>query len=380
MTPTLVLLAAGLSTRFGRLKQLEPVGPAGEALLDYTVHDARMAGFHRVVLIVREELEGSFRDHIRGRWPRDLEVVFITRTFVICQGESVMVPWLRILPGILSARRKPWGTAHAILTAADFLPGPFAVVNADDFYGPSAFLQAAALLEGNEAAEPDGRPVFGLVVYRLEGTMSHQGKGGVTRGICRIDGRGWLEDVAEVGHPSPRRRLRGENRGWRGVILRGGTPFPPISGSSSQLSFHFLKRVSAGSWGGAVGGRVRRRGRAGKRVGGPRPEPEFLVPTEVNGMLESEEARVRTVTAREEFFGITHPEDRDRVVGRLAEMAEEGLYRDPLGREGRVSPVARGQEDKRARGREERTEGVRSVMARGWAPGRGTRQGVIPCN
>jgi hypothetical protein len=335
MAATLVLLAAGMSTRYGRLKQLEPVGPGGEALLDYSVFDAWRAGFSRVVLVIRRELEEDFRRHLDGRWPEALEVVFHHQDLgdlpgvspVPASGEGAPAPGEapESLASLASHRRKPWGTAHAVLTARDLLPGPFAVVNADDFYGRSAFAQAAGLLANHVGPGPGETPVFGLLTYTLADTLS--GHGGVSRGICRLDGAEWLRDVEEV------LEIRREARGIRGRSLAGeevklegrepaSTNFwllsPAIFPLLQEGFLRFLGGLAQASSGqvgdGAVSGR------------GSQREPEFLLPSEMNRILAAGRARVRVARGGELFLGITHPRDRDQVVESLENLVREGRY------------------------------------------------------
>lgn len=347
MDATLVLLAAGMSTRYGRLKQLEPVGPGGEALLDYSVFDARNAGFSRVVLVIRRELEDSFQRHVRGRWPGDLEVVFHYQELQDLPGVGNSLD-LRMEPGdwpgipgasgeplatILSRRRKPWGTAHAVLTARHLLPGPFAVINADDFYGDSAFSRATGLLANQVGPNPGGLPVFGLLTYTLEDTLSSHG--GVSRGICRLHGPDRLEEVEEV------LEIRRDSRGIRGrtvsgeeVRLEGREPVSTNFWLLSPEAFPILEEGFRWFLGEMAEGHNGRDLVPGEPDAGPSPEPEFLLPSEMNRMLAAGLARVRTAPGGEIFLGITHPEDRAGVVGSLEALVGRGRYPGRLWGEG----------------------------------------------
>lgn len=180
---TLVVLAAGMGSRYGGMKQLEPVGPGGATLMDYSVHDAILAGFHRVVFVIRPNMEEAFGAFAAARFGRRIEVA------TAHQRLEAVPPGVVIPPG----RAKPWGTSHAVLAAEAVTRGPFAVVNADDFYGRAAIAAAAAFLR-----EPGDQrtPTFALVAYPLAGTLSPTG--GVNRGICRVDAAGWLQAIEEV--------------------------------------------------------------------------------------------------------------------------------------------------------------------------------------
>ena len=310
MKPTLVLLAAGMSTRYGRLKQLEPVGPGGEALLDYAVFDAGRAGFSRVLLIVREELEGTFRQHIQGRWPGELDVVFHHQKIRDLPG--VGAPFLDspTFLAALESRKKPWGTAHALLTARPHLPGPFVLLNADDFYGDSGFGRATEFLKTSAPL-----PTFGLVTYTLGDTLSEHG--GVSRGVCQVDDGGWLEGIREVleirrGEAG----LEGRTVSGREVALTGQEPIstnfwvftPEVF---PLLEAGFLEFIEA-------------------QAEPATAPPEFLIPTVVNEAIQGRRARVKAIPTADRFLGITHPPDREWVVKGLAEMSRAGRYPSPL--------------------------------------------------
>ena len=321
MIPTIVFLAAGMSTRYGRLKQLEPVGPQGEALLDYAAFDALRAGFSRAVLIIREELEETFRAHVGDRWPAELEVVFHHQRLDDLPGSGLPERESPILDAVPAARKKPWGTAHALLTARHLLPHPFVLLNADDFYGPSAFSQGLALMRRDLREDPGDPPGFGLVAYTLGDTITRHG--GVTRGICSVDGRGWLEGVEEavnvkrVGDTIEGATLAGEE-----MLLSGREPTSTNFWIFTPDIFPLLERGFRDFLG--------RLGSKSEGSGGAGPEPEYLIPTEVNRFVAAGEARVWVLRTHDPFFGITHPQDWEWVAGGIREMIREGHYPDPL--------------------------------------------------
>lgn len=324
MKATIALLAAGMSTRYGRLKQLEPVGPQGEALLDYAVFDAVRAGYSRVVLIVREELEPDFRAHIALNWPETLEVIFHHQRLDDLPGVDVEEEKARFPEGVQEARKKPWGTAHALLSARELLTDPFVLLNADDFYGPSAFSQGLSLMGRDLRPDPQDPPSFGLVAYTLGDTLTRHG--GVTRGICTVDQRGWLQEVEEA---TEVRRLEshiaGSTLAGEAMALSGQEPtstnfwvftpeiFPLLEDGFQQ----FLATLDSGA------------DNSGDE-GASRGEPEFLIPTEVNRLLAAGKARVWVLRTHDPFFGITHPEDWEWVAGGIRELIREGQYPDPL--------------------------------------------------
>lgn len=310
MTPTLVLLAAGMSTRYGRLKQLEPVGPEGEALLDYSVFDAHRAGIRRILLIIREELQDAFEAHVKGRWPEELEVVYHYQRLDDLPGLDPALPWSELVPSAVGNRTKPWGTAHALLTAKAKLPGPFFVLNADDFYGESAFQVATGFSD-----LPGDSLSFGLVTYSLGETLSDHG--GVNRGVCQVDDHGYLKGIREVlGIQNRSGGLSGETVEGEWLDLSGKEPIStnfwiftptvfPVLGAAFE---EFLRGVAHSTEG----------------------QPEFLIPSVVNEVLEEQRARVRCVSTRSRFLGITHPDDRQGVVDGLEEMTAAGEYPRPL--------------------------------------------------
>lgn len=313
MIATLALLAAGMSTRYGRLKQLEPVGPADEALLDFAVRDAYDAGFGRVVLIIREELEEAFRSHIEGRWPEELEVVYHHQRLDDLPGAETS----STLAGLVAKRKKPWGTAHAVLTARPHLSHPFVLLNADDFYGHQAFGQAMAFIRDGLSAETEAGTGAhcALVTYTLADTLSEHG--GVSRGICQVDGHGLLAGVREVLQIQRKgAKLSGKSMSGEAVALTGSEPISTNFWIFHPGIFPILH--------GALGGFLK------AAAENPDAQPEFLIPTVVNEALSAGEARVACLPTLGRFLGITHPPDRDWVVSGLREMTVARQYPSPL--------------------------------------------------
>ncbi|MFH1496781.1 MAG: sugar phosphate nucleotidyltransferase, partial [Verrucomicrobiota bacterium] len=184
MSLTLVVLAAGMGSRYGGLKQVDPMGPSGETVLDYSVHDAVRAGFDRVLFIIRRDFEREFREVVGSRFERRVRVDYVFQQ-------------LDVLPDGMTApagRTKPWGTGHAVWCARAALDGPFAVVNADDFYGAGSFRQLATFLRESVAAGPNP-PCFAMVGFELAKTLSEFGA--VSRGVCTVSADGLLTDIEE---------------------------------------------------------------------------------------------------------------------------------------------------------------------------------------
>lgn len=296
----LVILAAGLSTRYGRLKQVDPFGPEGESIMDYNVYDAARAGFSRVVYIIRPEIEEPVRRHATGVVGDALPISFVHQTL------DLVPEGFRPPPD----RKRPWGTAQALLCATHEVHGPFGVCNADDLYGPDAFRQLY-----DHLADPDTDADGALVGYRLEDTLS--GRGGVARGVCVLGRDGLLERITEV------RNIR-QVDGW----VAGDLP----QGGSVELQGHEV--VSMNLWGfspGILAGLERQFRRFLDRFGGD-TDAEFFLSTAVNSQVQAGR-RFAVLQAREKWFGVTHAGDREAAVARLEQRIREGAYPPSL-REG----------------------------------------------
>jgi dTDP-glucose pyrophosphorylase len=292
MNPTLVLLAAGIGSRYGGPKQIDPVGPGGGTLVDYAAFDAQRVGFDRLVLVVRSENESAVRAAVGDRIARRLAVEYAVQDAALPAG-------FQSPPG----RTKPWGTGHAVLAAAPLLRGPFAVLNADDFYGARSYRILSEWFRG-----PRPEREHALVTFELRTTLSPAGP--VNRGLCRVDGQGALRDIREV------LRIEGEGDDARhpsnGGTARvsGDTPvslnfwgFAPDAVPAFASSFErFLEEHAAST------------------------SAELFIPEVVQPLIASGAARVRVLPGGGPWAGLTHPEDRDRLVALLAELTARGEY------------------------------------------------------
>lgn len=297
MTPTLLVLAAGMGSRYGGLKQLDPVGPGGETLLDYSVHDALRAGFGRVVFLIRRDIEEEFRAKVGARYAGKMAVDYAFQQ-------------IDELPGGFTppaGRTKPWGTSHAIWCARGVIGTPFAAINADDFYGADAFRQISQFLSSVEAsAQP---APFAMAGYRLDKTLSEHGT--VARGICDVGPDGLLHCVDELTDIA--RDASGDIRSGDRV-LTGDSPVsmnfwgftPAIFPLLEKEIGHFL-RASATS-----------------------EKAECYIPTTVAALVASGEATVRVLPTDALWFGVTYREDRPRVVESLRELVAAGVYPEKL--------------------------------------------------
>jgi len=277
---SLVVLAAGLGSRYGGLKQIEQVGPAGETLLDYTVYDAMRAGFKRIVFVIRQDMIQAFHP-LASRFRGDLEVRLAFQ-HVEDAPKGARVP----------GRTKPWGTGHAVLAAEPHAAGPFAVCNADDFYGAEAFETAAEFLKGRMKA----KPTWAIVGFPLAATLSPAGP--VNRAVCRTDGQGWLTDIEE-----------------ERVGPEADEPDVPVSMNFWCFTQDLFPILRAGFDAFAM--------RAP-------PDGEYLLPAVIRTAVRDDVARVRVITHGGRWLGLTHPEDRDAVRAGLARLTAEGRYPSPL--------------------------------------------------
>lgn len=298
--PALVVMAAGIGSRYGGLKQIDPVGPHGELIIDYSVYDAMQAGFTTVVFLIRRDIEDLFR----ARVGRTIEARADVR--YVFQELTDLPPGYEPPP----ARQKPWGTAHAVLCCRHVVHTPFAAINADDFYGRGSFAVLAAHLRQVEPTAAD----YALVGYPLANTLSEHGH--VSRAECRIGTDGYLTDVRE--------RLRVERRGETIVYSDDGAHWTPISGDTlvsmnmwgftpaifPALETHFIRFLTDNA----------------DRL----DKAEFLLPNVVGDMVRAGEARVRVLPTTERWFGVTYQEDRLRVQAAIRALTEQGLYPSPL--------------------------------------------------
>jgi len=301
VSPTLVVLAAGIGSRYGGLKQIDPVGPGGEVVLDYSVFDALRAGFGRVVFIIRHDIEQAFREAILSRYAGRVDAA-------LAYQELDMLPPGFALP---PERKKPWGTSHAVLCAADQVREPFAVINADDFYGEDAYRVLAKFLTAPAAPGPDE---YSLVGFRLRNTLSAHGT--VARGVCSADADGFLtlaeEMTAIEALPDGRARNRNADGSFRD--LTGDEP------------------VSMNMWGfrPQVFEQIRTEFQVFLRDNAANPKAEFYIPTAITGMIRRGVARCRILPTTSAWFGVTYREDKPGVVESIRGLIREGRYPERL--------------------------------------------------
>ncbi len=290
-------MAAGIGSRFGGDKQLEPVGPGGETLLDYSVFDALRAGFARVVFVIRRDMAQRFHDAIGRRYEGRVEVAYAFQ-------ELHDLPAGFELP---QGRTKPWGTGQAVLAAQPLVDAPFAVINADDFYGADSFAQLGAFLAHPDRASNPG--VYALVAFRLQDTVSEHGS--VARGVCAVDAFGMLTNITEV----------------TGIDRREGGGFR-APGPEGERTFTGDEPVSLNFWGFTPSLFAHLREHFAAFLTARRDEPgaEFFLPDAVNALMRAGQVTVRALPTRSQWFGLTYKQDKPGLEQRLREKADRGEY------------------------------------------------------
>lgn len=297
--PTLVVMAAGMGSRFGGLKQMTPVDPQGDSILHFSLYDAYRAGFGKVVFIIKKSIEEAFREKVLPGLDRYFEVACVNQE-VDFLPEGFTVP---------EGREKPWGTAHAVLCAKDEIPGPFAVINADDFYGRHAFETIAGFLSQHH--EPGE---YAMVGYLLRNAMTDNGY--VARGVCETK-NGFLTGVTERTHI--------EKRGNDAVYTEDGEHFVPLSGDTI---------VSMNLWGFSpmILEEIERRFPIFLRENlAKNPlKCEFYLPSVANAQIQENTATIRVLHTDETWYGVTYREDLASVQEAIAKMRAEGKYPEHL--------------------------------------------------
>lgn len=291
----LVILAAGMGSRFGGLKQVQPVGPHGELIIEYSIYDAWRAGFRRLVLVIRKDIEADFRATIGRRLENRMDVSYVF------QEMDALPAGHRAPPG----RTKPWGTGHAVLVAGAAVRGPFAVINADDFYGASGYASLAA----HFAASPD----YAMVGYPLRQTLSDHGT--VSRGLCATDAQGRLDRITEVTK----------------IARQGaGAKYTEADGLVHLLSGDEI--VSMNFWGftPTVFPQLEKLFAGFLAAGGRDPKAEFYLPTAISALNERHEAGVTLLRSSDAWFGITYREDLAASQAAIRALIAAGKYPAPL--------------------------------------------------
>ncbi|MBE7013084.1 MAG: nucleotidyltransferase [Ruminococcaceae bacterium] len=278
---TLVVMAAGMGSRFGGLKQMEPIGPNGEALLNFSVYDAKKAGFNKVVFIIKESIEKDFKEMVGNKIAQTIDVEYVFQT----------------TDNLPEGRVKPWGTAHAVLCCKDTVKGNFAILNADDYYGSNAFDELARFMQTSKDME------FAMVCYDLKNTLSDNGT--VARGVCVIED-GYMKDIDErtdiadfkcTGDNGEQITLPEDAKVSMNLWALTPEIFPILEAEYEE----FLK-------------------------GDNLLKAEFLIPRVIGKLVKSGKATVKAIPNKDRWYGITYKEDKEAVQAAMKKFVEDGLY------------------------------------------------------
>ena len=302
-TPVLVIMAAGMGSRFGGLKQIEPVSDKGEIILDFSLYDAIMAGFKKVIFVIKEENEDAFRELIDNKAGKYIDVEYVFQK-IDDLPEGYAVP---------EGREKPWGTGHAVLAARKAVDGPFAVINADDYYGPGAFQTMYDFLE---SAEDGDKYQYCMVGYQIENTLTENGY--VSRGVCQLDENSLLTDITE------RTKIQWqedkivytEDEGQSWVELPRGTF---VSMNFWGFTASMMKEMEA-----------RFPAFLDKALVDNPMKGEYFLPGVVDQLIQEGKAEAKVLKSMDRWYGVTYKEDKEGVVDALQSMKDKGEYPDVL--------------------------------------------------
>lgn len=294
---TLVIMAAGMGSRFGGIKQLEPVGPGGEIILDYSVHDAIEAGFEKVVFIIRKDIEEDFKQMIGTRLEKKIEVEYVIQD-IEDLPEGYVKP---------EGRTKPWGTGQAVLSCMGVVKEPFAVINADDYYGKEGFQKINEFLKNPPSC--DKQYHFCMAGFRLGNTLSENGT--VTRGVCNVSEDGILLSIEET----------------MDIAKKGTVAVTPIK------TIPFTQPVSMNMWGftpDIMEELKKRFVHFLDNIGEDEQKAEYLLPAVVDRLIQEGKAQVTVLNSNDKWFGVTYKEDKEYVVKAFQELVDKGIYPEKL--------------------------------------------------
>ncbi len=300
--PVLVIMAAGMGSRYGGLKQLDPVGNHGQLIIDYSIYDARRAGFETVVFVIKPEIEADFKEAIGDRVSKVMDVKYAYQLKEDLP-EGYTVP---------AGRTKPWGTAHAALSVRKLVDGPFAIINADDYYGPEAFREIYSYLSNHE----DGDVYeYVMVGYLLKNTVTENGT--VARGVCEETADHFLTQVTErtkIEKGEPPRYTEDDGKTWTGLPAD-----TIVSMNMWGFTHSFLDEAQA-----------RFPAFLDKALAENPEKGEYFLPTVVSQLIDEGKARVKVLRSEDKWYGVTYREDKPTVTAAIAEKTAAGLYPDRL--------------------------------------------------
>jgi len=301
--PVLVIMAAGMGSRYGGLKQIDPIDEQGHLIIDYSIYDAIKAGFEKIIFIIKKENEADFREKIGDRIKDHVRIEYVYQSLDDLP-EGYCVP---------EGRVKPWGTGHAVLCCRGMIYGPLAVINADDYYGRNAFSIIYDYLTNEKDREKYN---YAMVGYIIENTLTDNGH--VARGVCTVSDEGYLTGIIE--------RTRIEKKD-------GGAAYTPDDGKT-WISIPKGSIVSMNMWGftNSILGELNDRFKTflDEKLCTNPLKAEFFLPDAVGDLLRENKATVRVLKTHDKWYGVTYKEDKERVVKAIAKLKEEGLYPEKL--------------------------------------------------
>ena len=295
--PVLVIMAAGMGSRYGGLKQIDPVDEYGNIIIDFSIYDAREAGFEKVIFIIKKAIEEEFKIHIGNRISKYMDVEYIFQ-------ELDKIPAGFQVP---KERVKPWGTAHAVLCCASSIDGPFAVINADDYYGKEAYVEAFKELTTPE--KQADKMQISMVGFVLKNTLSENG--GVTRGVCKVDANQMLTEIVETSNIIKTQAGAAVATDGKETPIDADTPVSMNMWGLTPEFFEILEKgfaefVAAQEEGNLKG--------------------EYLLPTIIGDLLKEGKVEVKVLKSHDKWFGVTYKEDKELVVNEVKALVEKGLY------------------------------------------------------
>lgn len=301
--PTLVIMAAGMGSRYGGLKQIEPVGPNGEIIMDYSIYDALKANFGKVVFIIKKEIEEAFKQTIGDR------ISSIIDTAYVYQEVAAYIPSNYCVP---EGRVKPWGTAHAVLCCKDVVDAPFAVINADDFYGSTSFQEIGKYL--SEVKDSEDFYNYAMIGFQLENTLTEHGT--VARGVCTVDYYNYLVDITErtkIKKFGNEAKYTEDGENWIGIpkestVSMNTWGFTPSIFKELEAGFmKFLEENEANIL-----------------------KAEYFIPSVVDSLIKEGKAKVKVLKSKEQWYGVTYKEDKPMVHEAINKLIKSGIYPEKL--------------------------------------------------
>ncbi|MAZ93504.1 MAG: nucleotidyltransferase [Lentimicrobiaceae bacterium] len=293
MKPTLLILAAGIGSRYGGVKQMDEIGPSGESIIDYSIFDAIRAGFGKVVFVLNPKIEKDFKDIYEPRLNGKIKTDYVLQEVsAVPDGVSIN-----------SERIKPWGTGHAVLVAKNVINEPFAVINADDFYGKNAFELISNFMheKGNNSSE------YGMVGYKLSNTLSENGS--VSRGVCQTD-KGYLTDVVE--------RTSIINQGSKIVFEQNNIKHDIDANSVVSMNFWGFTPLFFDQ--------LEKDFRIFIANNADNIKAEFYIPSVANDLIKKNEAEITMLTSNDKWFGVTYQDDKETTIKRVKDLVDKGIY------------------------------------------------------